>query len=75
MGICVNAIAPGYISTELTSDLENDPERYQAILARIPAGRWGSSEEVAGMALFLASPASDYVNGTVLPVDGGWLGR
>ena len=74
-GVCVNAIAPGYFSTELTRDLEQDAERYQAILARIPAGRWGTGKDIAGLALFLASPASDYVNGAVLAVDGGWLGR
>lgn len=72
-GVNVNAIAPGYFSTELTSDLWQDPERYQAILARIPAGRWGQGKDIAGLALFLASPASDYVNGSVFSVDGGWM--
>ncbi|RJQ63258.1 MAG: SDR family oxidoreductase [Desulfobacteraceae bacterium] len=72
-GINVNAIAPGYIATELTYALQNDPVRSKSILSRIPAGRWGSSEDIAGAAVFLASPASDYINGTVLSVDGGWL--
>jgi len=72
-GVNVNAIAPGYFSTELTSDLWQDPERYQAILERIPAQRWGKGPDIAGLALFLASPASDYVNGSVFTVDGGWM--
>lgn len=74
-GVTVNAIAPGYIATDNTQALRDDPERSQAILGRIPAGRWGHPDDLAGAAVFLASPASDYVNGTVLPVDGGWLGR
>ena len=72
-GINVNAIAPGYIVTELTAALEQDPVRGKNILNRIPTGRWGQPEDIAGAALFLASPASDFVNGTVLTVDGGWM--
>jgi len=71
----VNAIAPGYFRTEVTQPLQNDETRYREILARIPAGRWGEPEDLAGAAVFLASPASDYVTGTVLVVDGGWLSR
>ncbi|MFF0990572.1 SDR family NAD(P)-dependent oxidoreductase [Kocuria nitroreducens] len=74
-GVTVNAIAPGYIATDNTLDLRNDPDRSQAILERIPAGRWGRSEDLGGATVFLASSASDYVSGIVLPVDGGWLGR
>ena len=74
-GVNVNAIAPGYIATDNTQALQDDPVRSRAILDRIPAGRWGRAEDVAGAAVFLASPASDYVNGTVLAVDGGWLSR
>jgi 2-deoxy-D-gluconate 3-dehydrogenase len=74
-GVNVNAIAPGYIATDNTAALRNDPERSQAILQRIPAGRWGVPDDLAGAAVFLSSPASDYVRGTVLVVDGGWLGR
>ena len=74
-GINVNAIAPGYIATDNTEALRNDPSRSQAILDRIPAGRWGTAGDMAGAVVFLASPASDYVSGTVLSVDGGWLGR
>jgi 2-dehydro-3-deoxy-D-gluconate 5-dehydrogenase len=74
-GVQVNALAPGYIETEVTAALRSDPERRDAILERIPAGRWGSPEDVAGAALFLASSAADYVNGHVLVVDGGWLAR
>jgi 2-deoxy-D-gluconate 3-dehydrogenase len=74
-GINVNAIAPGYFETSNTEALRNDPERQRAILARIPAGRWGSPPDLAGAAVFLAARASDYVHGTVLPVDGGWLAR
>jgi 2-deoxy-D-gluconate 3-dehydrogenase len=74
-GVHVNAIAPGYISTDNTTALRNNPERNSAILQRIPAGRWGQPEDLQGAALFLASPASDYVDGAVLVVDGGWLGR
>lgn len=71
----VNAIAPGYISTDNTTMLRNDPVRNPAILARIPAGRWGEPRDLAGAVVFLASPASDYVSGTILTVDGGWMGR
>lgn len=74
-GINVNAIAPGYIATDNTEALRNDPNRSQAILDRIPAGRWGTAGDMAGAVVFLASRASDYVSGTVLSVDGGWLGR
>ncbi len=74
-GINVNAIAPGYVRTDVTEALQNDPERYQAILERIPAGRWGHIDDFKGPALFLASPASDFVNGEILVVDGGWMGR
>ena len=74
-GVNVNAIAPGYVTTDNTQALHEDPARYQAILDRIPAGRWGEPDDIAGATVFLASPASDYVNGVVLPVDGGWLGR
>jgi 2-deoxy-D-gluconate 3-dehydrogenase len=74
-GVNVNAIAPGYISTDNTEALRADPHRSAAILDRIPAGRWGAAADVAGATVFLASPASDYVDGITLPVDGGWLGR
>ena len=74
-GVNVNAVAPGYISTDNTEALRNDPERSQAILARIPAGRWGEPEDFAGPVVFLASAASDYMHGTVILVDGGWMGR
>lgn len=74
-GINVNAIAPGYIATDNTEALRNDPDRSQSILSRIPAGRWGTAEDMKGATLFLASPASDYVNGVILTVDGGWMGR
>jgi 2-deoxy-D-gluconate 3-dehydrogenase len=74
-GVNVNAIAPGYIATDNTQTLRDDPSRYQAITERIPAGRWGEPRDLAGATVFLASPASDYVDGIVLPVDGGWLGR
>jgi 2-dehydro-3-deoxy-D-gluconate 5-dehydrogenase len=72
-GINVNAIAPGYMATEFTQGLREDAQRAEAILARIPAGRWGTPDDLKGAAVFLASPASDYVHGAVLPVDGGWL--
>ena len=71
----MNAIAPGYIETDNTQALRDDPVRYKAILDRIPAGRWGSAEDLGGATVFLASAASDYVSGITLPVDGGWLGR
>ena len=74
-GICVNAIAPGYIATKITSALRNDMKRSSEILARIPSGRWGKPEDFKGIAVFLASPASDYINGCTIPVDGGWMGR
>ena len=74
-GVNVNAIAPGYMSTDNTAALRADETRSRQILERIPAGRWGDSEDLAGAAVFLASSASDYVNGHVLVVDGGWLGR
>lgn len=74
-GITVNAIAPGYMATNNTKALREDPVRSKAILDRIPAGRWGTPDDLQGAAVFLASPASDYVNGHVLVVDGGWLAR
>ncbi len=74
-GVNVNAIAPGYIATDNTEALRNDPERYNAILERIPQGRWGTPADFGGPAVFLASAASDYVNGEILVVDGGWMGR
>jgi 2-deoxy-D-gluconate 3-dehydrogenase len=74
-GINVNAIAPGYFVTDNTAALRADAKRSAEILGRIPAGRWGEPEDLAGAAVFLASPASDYVNGVILPVDGGWLAR
>jgi 2-deoxy-D-gluconate 3-dehydrogenase len=73
--INVNAIAPGYISTENTKALREDPVRNKAILDRIPEGRWGAAEDIAGGCVFLASQDSDYLNGTVINIDGGWLGR
>ncbi|MFF3143669.1 SDR family oxidoreductase [Streptomyces sp. NPDC057927] len=74
-GVNVNAIAPGYIATDNTQALREDPARSRAILERIPAGRWGAADDLAGATVFLASDAAAYVNGTVLPIDGGWLGR
>ena len=74
-GINVNAIAPGYIATDNTEALRNDKDRYKAILERIPQGRWGTPEDFAGPSIFLASDASNYVNGEILTVDGGWMGR
>ena len=73
--INVNAIAPGYMATDNTTALRNDPVRSRQILDRIPAGRWGEPSDIAGAAIFLCSSASDYVHGHVLAVDGGWLGR
>ncbi len=73
--ICTNAIAPGYIATENTRPIRENPVRNQAILDRIPAGRWGQPEDLMSAVVFLASPASDYMNGHVLVVDGGWLSR
>jgi 2-deoxy-D-gluconate 3-dehydrogenase len=75
LGVNVNAIAPGYVATDNTRPLRDDPERSRAILERIPAGRWGEPADVGGATVFLASAASDYVHGVILPVDGGWLGR
>lgn len=74
-GVNVNGIAPGYIATDVTDALQKDPVRNPAILARIPAGRWGTPADFKGAAVFLASKASDYVNGEILVVDGGWMGR
>ncbi|MBE1875269.1 2-dehydro-3-deoxy-D-gluconate 5-dehydrogenase KduD [Myceligenerans pegani] len=74
-GVQVNAIAPGYMVTDNTTALREDADRARAILDRIPAGRWGTPEDVAGAAVFLSSSAADYVNGHVLAVDGGWLAR
>ncbi len=74
-GVNVNAIAPGYIETANTAALRADPERSKAILDRIPAGRWGRAEDIGGTAVFLCSPAADYIHGAVLNVDGGWLAR
>jgi 2-deoxy-D-gluconate 3-dehydrogenase len=74
-GVQVNAVAPGYMDTDNTEALRSDPVRSRQILERIPAGRWGSPEDVAGAVVFLASPASNYITGHVLAVDGGWLGR
>ena len=74
-GITVNGVAPGYIETDNTTLLRADPDRSAAILARIPANRWGRTDDLTGAFVFLSSPASDYVNGTILTVDGGWMGR
>jgi 2-deoxy-D-gluconate 3-dehydrogenase len=75
-GINVNAIAPGYVKTALNRHIwRDDPARTEMVLARLPAGRWGEPADLAGTAVFLAAPASDYVHGIVLPVDGGWLSR
>ncbi|MBB4144185.1 2-deoxy-D-gluconate 3-dehydrogenase [Rhizobium rhizoryzae] len=74
-GITVNAIAPGYMDTDNTEALRNDPNRNRSILERIPAGRWGTPSDLDTAALFFASPASGYVTGQVLAVDGGWLAR
>jgi len=74
-GVNVNAIAPGYIATDNTAALQADGERSASILSRIPAGRWGTPADLAGAVVFLCSPAAAYVHGTILPVDGGWLGR
>jgi 2-deoxy-D-gluconate 3-dehydrogenase len=72
-GINVNAIAPGYVRTEATQALQDDPERSARLLSRIPAGRWGEPSDIGGAAVFLSSRASDYCHGTILVVDGGWL--
>jgi len=74
-GINVNGIAPGYIATDNTEALRNDPERSKSILSRIPANRWGETTDFKGVTVFLASAASDYMNGTIVTVDGGWMGR
>ena len=74
-GVNVNGIAPGYIATDVTSALQQDPVRNPAILSRIPAGRWGMPADLGGAAVFLASKASDYVHGEILVIDGGWMGR
>jgi 2-dehydro-3-deoxy-D-gluconate 5-dehydrogenase len=74
-GVQVNAIAPGYVATDNTAALQADPARNPAILSRIPAGRWGAPDDFKGAVVFLASSASDYVNGSILVVDGGWMGR
>lgn len=74
-GVQVNAIAPGYMATDNTQALRDDPDRSRSILERIPAGRWGTPDDIAGAAVFLGSSASDYVNGHVLVVDGGWMAR
>ena len=75
LGIRVNAVAPGYIENDQSAQLRADPERYAAINSRIPAGRWGTNDDVASAVAFLVSPAAEYVHGSVLTVDGGWLGR
>ena len=75
LGITVNAIAPGYMATEMTEALQNSAERAPAILARIPSGRWGTPEDMKGLAVFLASDAAEYIQGQVIAVDGGWMGR
>jgi 2-deoxy-D-gluconate 3-dehydrogenase len=74
-GLNVNAIAPGYIATDNTAALQADAVRNKAILDRIPAGRWGAPHDLVGAVVFLCSSAADYINGTILTVDGGWLGR
>ncbi len=74
-GVNVNAIAPGYISTDITEDLRENSERSKAIMARIPAERWGKPEDFAGPVVFLSSEAAAYMNGSIIVVDGGWMGR
>lgn len=74
-GVNVNAIAPGYIKTKLNKHIWTDPIRHDQVLARLTSGRWGNPEDLVGPALFLAAPASDYLHGVILPVDGGWLSR
>ncbi|OSZ77241.1 2-deoxy-D-gluconate 3-dehydrogenase [Chitinophagaceae bacterium IBVUCB2] len=74
-GVTVNGVAPGYIATDNTALLRADAERNAAILSRIPANRWGTPEDMTGAFVFLSSPASDYMNGTIITVDGGWMGR
>ena len=74
-GINVNAIAPGYMATEMNTALINDENRNREILGRIPAGRWGTPDDMKGIAVLLASGASDYLSGAIIPVDGGYLGK
>ena len=74
-GVTANAIAPGYMATDNTAQLRADQDRNKSILDRIPAARWGVPADLGGAAVFLASSASDYVNGAIIPVDGGWLAR
>ena len=74
-GVNVNAIAPGYIETDMNEALINDPVRSEQILTRIPAGRWGKPDDFKGIVVYLASKASDYVHGSIVLVDGGWMGR
>jgi 2-deoxy-D-gluconate 3-dehydrogenase len=74
-GVNVNGVAPGYIETDNTEALRADPERSKSILSRIPAGRWGKSSDLAGAYVFLSSSAADYINGSIITVDGGWMGR
>ena len=74
-GVNVNGIAPGYISTDNTAALRADEVRSRQILERIPAGRWGEADDIAGACVFLCSPAAAYIHGAIIPVDGGWLGR
>ncbi len=74
-GVNVNAIAPGYMDTNLNTEIKSDPARYEEILRRIPAGRWGSPEDLKGVVIFLASNASNYINGAIIPIDGGYLAR
>lgn len=74
-GVNINAIAPGYIATDNTDALRKDADRSSTILGRIPAGRWGEAEDMKGAVVFLASEASSYINGTIITVDGGWMGR
>jgi 2-deoxy-D-gluconate 3-dehydrogenase len=74
-GVTVNGVAPGYIATKITSALQADGDRNAAILARIPAKRWGNPSDLSGAYVFLSSPASDYINGTIITVDGGWMAR
>lgn len=74
-GVNVNGVAPGYIATDNTTQLRQDAERSAAILSRIPANRWGTPQDMAGAFIFLSSAASDYINGTIITVDGGWMGR
>ncbi|MDW7659203.1 MAG: SDR family oxidoreductase, partial [Bacillota bacterium] len=74
-GVCVNAIAPGYMDTDMNVRLINDPVRSREILSRIPAGRWGGPDDMKGITVFLSSAASDYISGAIIPVDGAYLAR